>query len=56
MIGPCTPHAERIIGSIRLFRKRMNLLTYAFSKRWDNHGAALRGSSAITITAVSTKV
>jgi hypothetical protein len=28
-------------GSIRLFTKRMSRLTYAFSKRWDNHLAAL---------------
>jgi transposase InsO family protein len=28
-------------GSIRLFTKRMSRLTYAFSKRWDNHRAAL---------------
>ena len=28
-------------GSIRLFVKRMGRLTYAFSKRWSNHKAAL---------------
>jgi IS1 family transposase/transposase-like protein len=37
----CTSHVERMNGSIRLFCKRMNRLTYAFSKRWDNHLAAL---------------
>jgi len=37
----CTSHVERMNGSIRLFCKRMNRLTYAFSKRWDNHRAAL---------------
>ncbi len=37
----CTSHVERHNGSIRLFTKRMNRLTYAFSKRWDNHRAAL---------------
>jgi IS1 family transposase len=37
----CTSHVERMNGSIRLFCKRMNRLTYAFSKRWDNHKAAL---------------
>ena len=28
-------------GSIRNFVKRMGRLTYCFSKRWDNHRAAL---------------
>lgn len=37
----CTSHVERMNGSIRLFCKRMNRLTYAFSKKWDNHRAAL---------------
>jgi hypothetical protein len=37
----CTSHVERMNGSIRLFMKRMNRLTYAFSKRWDNQKAAL---------------
>jgi transposase-like protein/IS1 family transposase len=37
----CTSHVERMNGSIRLFCKRMSRLTYAFSKRWDNHRAAL---------------
>jgi transposase InsO family protein len=37
----CTSHVERLNGSIRLFSKRMSRLTYAFSKRWDNHRAAL---------------
>jgi IS1 family transposase len=37
----CTSHVERLNGSIRLFTKRMSRLTYAFSKRWDNHRAAL---------------
>ena len=37
----CTSHMERMNGSIRLFCKRMNRLTYAFSKKWDNHRAAL---------------
>jgi hypothetical protein len=32
---------ERLNGSIRLFCKRMSRLTYAFSKKWDNHRAAL---------------
>jgi hypothetical protein len=26
---------------MRLFVKRLNRLTYAFSKKWDNHHAAL---------------
>src|ERR1700733_3496145 len=37
----CTSHAERMNGSIRHFCKRMGRLTYCFSKRWDNHRAAL---------------
>jgi IS1 family transposase len=37
----CTSHVERMNGSIRLFIKRLNRLTYAFSKKWDNHRAAL---------------
>jgi len=37
----CTSHVERMNGSIQLFCKRMNRLTYASSKRWDNHRAAL---------------
>lgn len=36
-----TSHAERMNGSIRHFVKRMTRLTCAFSKRWDNHRAAL---------------
>jgi transposase InsO family protein len=37
----CTSHVERMNGSIRLFNKRLSRLTYAFSKRWDKHRAAL---------------
>jgi hypothetical protein len=37
----CTSHAERANGTIRHFVKRMTRLTCAFSKRWDNHRAAL---------------
>jgi IS1 family transposase len=37
----CTSHSERLNGSIRNFTKRMGRLTYAFSKKWDNHRAAL---------------
>jgi IS1 family transposase len=37
----CTSHSERLNGSIRTFCKRMGRLTYCFSKRWDNHRAAL---------------
>jgi IS1 family transposase len=37
----CTSHVERMNGSIRTFCKRMARLTYCFSKRWDNHRAAL---------------
>jgi IS1 family transposase len=34
-------HIESMNGSIRTFCKRMARLTYCFSKRWDNHRAAL---------------
>jgi IS1 family transposase len=37
----CTSHSERLNGTIRNFCKRMGRLTYCFSKRWDNHRAAL---------------
>jgi IS1 family transposase/transposase-like protein len=36
-----TSHCERMNGSIRNFVKRMGRLTYCFSKRWNNHRAAL---------------
>lgn len=37
----CTSHSERLNGSNRNFCKRMARLTYAFSKKWSNHRAAL---------------
>lgn len=37
----CTSHVERMNGTIRNYVKRMGRLTYAFSKKWDNHRAAL---------------
>jgi IS1 family transposase/transposase-like protein len=37
----CTSHCERMNGSIRTFVKRMGRLTYCFSKKWENHEAAL---------------
>jgi len=37
----CTSHTERNNGSMRTFIKRMGRLTYCFSKKWDNHEAAL---------------
>ena len=37
----CTSHVERKNGSIRQWCKRMTRLTYAFSKKWENHEAAL---------------
>lgn len=37
----CTSHVERLNGSVRTFCKRMGRLTYAFSKKWNNHRAAL---------------
>jgi len=37
----CTSHSERLNGSIRCFTKRMGRLTYCFSKKWENHEAAM---------------
>ena len=37
----CTSHTERQNGTMRNFVKRMTRLTYCFSKKWDNHEAAL---------------
>jgi hypothetical protein len=37
----CTSHVERMNGGIRTFCKRMGRLTNCFSKKWDNHRAAL---------------
>jgi IS1 family transposase len=37
----CTSHIERMNGSVRTFCKRMGRLTYCFSKKWNNHRAAL---------------
>lgn len=37
----CTSHCERLNGTIRNYVKRMCRLTYAFSKKWENHHAAL---------------
>jgi IS1 family transposase len=37
----CTSHVERQNGSLRLWCKRLTRLTYAFSKKWAHHRAAL---------------
>jgi IS1 family transposase len=37
----CTSHCERLNGTIRNYVKRIGRLTYAFSKKWENHQAAL---------------
>lgn len=37
----CTSHCERLNATIRNFTKRMARCTYAFSKKWENHAAAL---------------
>ncbi len=39
--GMCTSHIERQNGSLRQWCKRLTRLTYAFSKKWENHRAAL---------------
>ncbi len=36
----CTSHVERLNGTQRLFMKRLNRLTYAFSKKFENLEAA----------------
>lgn len=41
-MGRCeTTYVERLNGSLRLWMKRMNRKTYAFSKKWKNLEAAL---------------
>jgi len=37
----CTSHVERQNGSLRQWCKRLTRLTYAFSKKWAHHQAAL---------------
>jgi transposase InsO family protein len=37
----CTSHIERQNGSLRQWCKRLTQLTYAFSKKWGHHKAAL---------------
>jgi IS1 family transposase len=37
----CTSHIERQNGSLRQWCKRLTRLTYAFSKKWEHHKAAL---------------
>jgi IS1 family transposase len=36
-----TSHVERMNGTIRCFCKRLARLTYCFSKKWENHEAAM---------------
>jgi IS1 family transposase len=42
----CTSHVERLNGTQRLFMKRLNRLTYAFSKKLRNLEAAFAGFAA----------
>lgn len=37
----CTSHVERLNASTRLYMKRLNRLTLAFSKKWENFEAAV---------------
>src|SRR6266446_522651 len=37
----CTSHIERQNGTLRQWCKRLTRLTYAFSKKWSHHRAAL---------------
>ena len=37
----CTSHIERQNGSLRQWCKRLTRLSYAFSKKWTHHRAAL---------------
>lgn len=37
----CTSHIERVNATTRLFMKRLNRLTLAFSKKWENFEAAV---------------
>src|SRR6185295_2937347 len=41
MSRACTSHIERQNGSLRQWCKRLTRLTYAFSKKWAHHRAAL---------------
>jgi hypothetical protein len=45
----CTSHVERLNGTQRLFLKRLNRLTYCFSKKLRNLEAAFAMFAAITI-------
>jgi hypothetical protein len=47
----CTSQVERQNGSLRRWCKRLTRLTYAFSKTWEHHKAALACTSRITTSA-----
>lgn len=46
----CTSHVERLNGNQRLFLKRLNRLTYCFSRKIENPKAAFAVFAAVSTT------